>query len=191
VPDERYVLQVPSADGTSLRCTFIKSGQRFVHTMDCIFDGNAVPQVSSVDGIVDDPWPPSPPWQELHVHEQPERSPALMLVGRAGKSHWSMTVTVAPEQIAFVFDVACRIREMPAFLGSTYRAQWSEQSGPAAQIEAIATGQAQTPPAHVDTVGEQIVVQAPCTVELPATVRWKYRIALECGESSPPPLSDG
>jgi len=44
-----------------------------------------------------------------------------MLIGAAGKSHWSMCVSARDCDELF-FDVACRTEHPPEFLGNTYRA---------------------------------------------------------------------
>lgn len=93
-------------------------------------EGNA--QDGSVqDGHVemsDAHWPPSPPFQQLHVEDHGAGEIA-MLVGMAGTSHWSAAVTCTPR--GFEFDVACRIASSKGntgraertrlWLGSTYQ----------------------------------------------------------------------
>jgi len=47
----------------------------------------------------------------------------LLGVGQAGKSHWSISIEPLDFEgdAAFRFDVACRTRSHPSWLGSTYR----------------------------------------------------------------------
>jgi len=73
--------------------------------------------------------------------------PAVLGVGLAGRSHFSASVTACPDRPgALLFEIACRIREQPDWLGSTY-----------------------------DRGGERIRFAAPLVTEdLPATVRWAY-----------------
>ncbi|HEY2839290.1 MAG TPA: hypothetical protein VGJ26_09085 [Pirellulales bacterium] len=63
-------------------------------------------------------WPASPPVQEWH-DEARAGATALMAVGRAGRSHWSLSCEVTADGHA-TFDVAARISERPLRLGSSY-----------------------------------------------------------------------
>ena len=68
-------------------------------------------------------WPPSPPLQEINLHELGSSS-ALLGVGMAGKSHWSASVSTENEIV--VSDLACLVKEDDStnvnwWLGSTYR----------------------------------------------------------------------
>jgi hypothetical protein len=133
--------------------------------------------------LEDQIWPASPPWQELHVHEQ-HGFRALMLVGRAGTSHWSMAVSADDAQRAIVFDVACRLRSTPRFLGTTYAliapakaigegVEIGSKDEPARVLVkplAIDNGLSAMPDLHQGT----LVVRPLQTIELPATIRWKY-----------------
>jgi len=64
-------------------------------------------------------WPFSPPVQEWH-DETRGSATVLMAVGRAGRSHWSLSCEVSPDGL-LAFDVAARISEPPVRLGSSYR----------------------------------------------------------------------
>lgn len=109
------------------------------------------PVVESVEGPGpggDPRWPASPALQEVSSVEAAGR-PALLAVGAAGRSHFSASVTPDPRLADTVLvEVACRIVEPAAWLGSTYRVA----GGDAVRIEAAGGGSA------------------------PATVRWSYRI---------------
>lgn len=75
--------------------------------------------LESIEGEDSDPWPPSPPWQETHLDQHAAAGPVLMLLGRAGTSHWSASVEVAGPFA--VFDCACRVKAAPQRLGQRYR----------------------------------------------------------------------
>ena len=64
-------------------------------------------------------WPLSPPLQSFQLTEDGEGRPLMLATGLAGKSHWSLAVSVRGESL--LFDVACRTGAAPVFLGSTYR----------------------------------------------------------------------
>lgn len=124
-----------------LRVEFLPRGDRIAHTIYVVErgDGGGVgggdggggggdsagvwrPLLHSVESEADAAWPESPPLQELHVEERDGRSVAL-LVGRAGKSHWSASIGREFGQNggdALVFDVACRVSSRPQRLGSAY-----------------------------------------------------------------------
>ena len=167
-----HVLETKAVNGRHLRCTFSSAGETFAHAIEWS-DGDATHSVlTSVDGQRESAWPASPPWQELHVHEQADGSPAVMLVGRAGRSHWSMSVTVDSKGDGFLFDVACRLRETPKFLGNTYRAIDKRES---LRISPAACGDG--PLATVEERGESVVIDATPIAESRGTIRWAYVIA--------------
>jgi hypothetical protein len=67
----------------------------------------------------DDPqWPSSPPLVELAEMTLPQ-GPALLGVGLAGKSHYSVSITAEPEG-TLLFEFACRLATPAGWLGSTY-----------------------------------------------------------------------
>lgn len=70
----------------------------------------------------DEDWPASPPIQQLSLESINDR-PTLLGVGQAGKSHWSISIEPIDfeGEAALRFDVACRTRTDPGWLGSTYR----------------------------------------------------------------------
>lgn len=165
-----HAIETNAEDGKRLRCAFSSADGIFTHVVELI-EGDAVTMVlSSVESHDETPWPASPPWQELHVHQLANGSPALMLVGRAGSSHWSMSVTIDGDSL--LFDVACRLRESPVFLGGTYRLSSAERlvSISPVPIEEIA-------PLAIKEADEQIIIDSTDVGQAPATVRWAYRIA--------------
>lgn len=77
--------------------------------------------MSSVEGSADDSWPASPPLQDLHIEQRGDGQRVALLVGRAGGSHWSMSVEADNAAERLTFDIACRLRATPRWLGSTYQ----------------------------------------------------------------------
>lgn len=83
--------------------------------------------LASIEGDDQQLWPPSPPVQDLDRHQLSDGD-AMLGVGMAGKSHWSISASVAPhngtadqaEGGGFFFDMACLIKEAPELLGSAY-----------------------------------------------------------------------
>jgi hypothetical protein len=148
---------------------FTWSGDRWTHRV-----GPAGgPAWTSVDGpasnAADPRWPASPVLVELALVEA-AGGPAVVGVGLAGRSHFSLCVTPHPaggERL--LFEAACRIHEPAGWLGSTYR-------GPGGALREFRP--AATPPA------------------LPATVCWRYEFdaggpSAEPIPAAPPPAAGG
>lgn len=128
-----------------VRAVFSWSGDRWRHVI--VLDG--APWAESLEDQADGrdaAWPCSPPLVEVSMVET-ATGPAVLGVGLAGRSHFSASVTACPDRPdALLFEIACRIREQPGWLGSTY-----------------------------DRGGERIRFAAPLVAgDLPATVRWAY-----------------
>ena len=129
----------------AMQAVFSWSGDRWRHVI--LLDGT--PWAESLEDRADGrdaAWPCSPPLVELSAVET-ATGPALLGVGLAGRSHFSASVTACPDRPdALLFEIACRVREHPGWLGSTY-----------------------------DRDGERIRFAAPPVAgDLPATIRWAY-----------------
>ena len=74
--------------------------------------------LESVEGSASDDWPASPPLQNLSIEELAPGRRAALLVGMAGRSHWSASIEPVPGQAALLFDVACRTSDSDVSLGS-------------------------------------------------------------------------
>ncbi len=101
-----------SRDNLAVR--FERQGDRHAHVL--IAAQTMIGQ--SIEGRNDESWPSSPPLQQLSI-EDFGTGPVALLVGMAGRSHWSMSVETGED--GSVFDVACRVKGAPEQLGSTYR----------------------------------------------------------------------
>ncbi|NDC54430.1 MAG: hypothetical protein EBZ74_09115 [Planctomycetia bacterium] len=131
--------------GTTIRFTW--HHDRWAHEI-AFADGSSWRSVEAAEADGDPRWPASPVLVELSRLDGPD-GPALLAVGRAGRSHFSASVTGDPSRAdALRIDVACRVHEPPGWLGSTYRS-------PGGILRIAAPG----PPAHV-----------------PETVRWGYSL---------------
>ncbi len=104
------------AGGTSV--VFSWAGDRWRHVVTTA-DGRAFESIEpAADG--DPRWPASPPLVEISSVRTP-RGPAILAVGRAGRSHFSASIvpqSSPPDTL--LFEIACRLQETPARLGSTY-----------------------------------------------------------------------
>jgi hypothetical protein len=178
--------------GDRLQLRFARRGDRWEHSVQFRTAGHAVWQLDSDEGAADDGWPPSPPFQSLEMHTQPDGRKFALLVGMAGASHWSASIETDPVKKRIVFDVACRIKFEPQWLGSSYLLLDSNgldniaddgdvERFPAERprIETIALesrpdGSLPT----VETAGPKILVRpSNLSGRVPRTVRWKYAIS--------------
>jgi hypothetical protein len=131
MPANELFLEGPINEGHRLRIDFFKLADRYGHRLSVVLraeDGQEtlVPLAESVEGAPDDPWPPSPPLQSLTIEERDDTSKVALLVGMAGRSHWSASIAVeraTPSLFCYpVFELACRFTSQPTLLATTYRA---------------------------------------------------------------------
>ncbi len=120
-------LDAAGPSGNLLRVEFVWRGDRFCHVISAIgVDGDVVllldslEGLDSLDGTAADDWPPSPPLQSLHRETLAGGRQALLLVGAAGRSHWSASVEAGNDPATLTFDIACRAGGAAAQLGSEY-----------------------------------------------------------------------
>lgn len=131
----------------------------------------AVPaQDASMPLGVSPDWPASPAFTEVSLVET-ATGPALLAVGRAGRSHFSASLAaVQAEPDTIVAELACRVQEQPAWLGSAYQPLLDAgETGPSADWLAIRP--------------------APVTdLQHPATITWAYYLTV-AGIRAVPPAS--
>lgn len=77
--------------------------------------------LESLEGQSGDIWPGSPPLQQLLIESRAEAGHVALLVGMAGRSHWSLSVEPLADRIGFRFDAACRLSGPPEWLGHAWR----------------------------------------------------------------------
>lgn len=192
------------------RVDFVQSADRLEHAVFARDDRasddapNWIELFRAAESSADVAWPDSPPLQELHIEKHGARDVAL-LVGRAGKSHWSASIGFEPsstdhhpdiDQSQLIFDIACRTSAQPVQLGSAYELSpmlnWLGHK-PAAQPD-IASWQSitlLTPGGR----GWYLTVDHPATIlalpnarrfkikppplaeSPPATIRWRFSIS--------------
>ncbi|MFM7138138.1 MAG: hypothetical protein ACKO1M_13880 [Planctomycetota bacterium] len=142
------------ADKSSLRLhagstsiTFTWTSDRWEHEV-VVPDGRRWRSREGVDGPGDDPrWPASPPLVEVSLVAAGAR-PAVLGVGLAGRSHFSLSVVACPERPdTLLFEAAARVVEPGGWLGATYDGDEG--------LERVAAEAAGPPP---------------------VTIRWAYRI---------------
>lgn len=111
-----------------LRIDFFRLGDRCGHRLSIVlrdeYGGEAtISLAESVEGAPDVTWPPSPPLQSLSVEKLPDDGTAALLVGMAGRSYWSASITSNDfDRRMLKFDLACRFQAIPDLIGSEYQA---------------------------------------------------------------------
>src|SRR5947208_27348 len=103
-----------------LRVRFFSAADRYAHVIELTSDGRAWPLLESVEGSADDAWPVSPALQSCNIEKLPGDRGVALLVGMAGRSHWSLAaeVVTSAEGARLTFDVACRVSTLPDYLGN-------------------------------------------------------------------------
>jgi len=163
-------------EAAGLRAVFVRHGDRFAHRIE-VRDKEAqqwITAAESLEGTDDNHWPPSPPFQQLHVERRKEGE-VVLLVGMAGRSHWSAAVDVCPERKTLRFDVAVRVQAGAELLGSAYEIVAVQEA--AAVVATVSPGalMSGSMPAGSDFRFEPDVGEA---VTFPATICWKYSLRL-------------
>lgn len=160
-----------------LQIAFTRQGDRFAHEIALIDEAETQPLLHSLEGSDADIWPTSGVYQELHVEDRPAGVQVALLVGMAGKSHWSLSCEVDPASQTLSFEAACRVRELPKWLGSSY----AFASGVACEagVLRLPTGSCQfTSSAAIVESPESLCFIPDLRAEtLPHTIVWSYRLA--------------
>jgi hypothetical protein len=118
----------------------------------------------SIEGGPDEAWPASPPLQDLHFESRDGQKIAL-LVGQAGKSHWS--ASIEPCQRGAIVDVACRLKGAVGHVLSSYRLT----DGRSDWIRPDDDGAAKC---RVTVDGDRLEIVPASAAG--GTVRWRYRL---------------
>jgi hypothetical protein len=135
----------------------------------------------SEEGNSDEAWPASPALQSLHLEKRPDGTQMLMLVGMAGRSHWSMSVEADVARNRLSFDVACRLHERPDWLGSTYQRMTEAEKVWLAKGLTMTAWYGndrweKTGTAITCSSGRMQMAAGPMGEIYPQTVRWRYAI---------------
>lgn len=163
------VIEAVGSDGRVLRVDFVWRGDRYAHTVSMIdTDGAIVPLLKSIEGETDDNWPASPPLQTLSVENLIDKGRVALLVGMAGRSHWSASIESVHGEAKVVFDLACRHSEAPNRLGSYYL--------PASPLAPRRLSIESETASVLDASG--VIEIAPIVSEPRGTTRWRFAIRL-------------
>jgi hypothetical protein len=163
----------------SLMVTFQKRGDRYHHQIARTFVDIVNVIYGTREGTDDELWPPSPVLQSLHIEFRPAGVEAALLVGTAGRSHWSMSVETDPSKDRLLFDVACRIHDPPQWLGSTYHIA---AASPSNQLKFTSCHTDSAAPAceiHIDeSKGTVRIAPFIASQGGSQTIRWSYSVKL-------------
>ena len=197
MPNQRYTLSATGPKGITLRAAFNWWVDRYGHAISVVHASGKISTVlTSIEGDASEAWPASPPLQSISVEEVASGRNAALLVGMAGRSHWSASVEAIPGQAALVFDVACRIGTLPAKLGSRYTiAEGQLVSGPGdkkREFVAVLLGSLGVRVYREQVPGCEAKLRLPESGELvirpdvgetaTSTVRWRYRVEVRVKE---------
>ncbi len=181
-------LEVTNRRGRCLRATFLLQRDRYAHRIEVLEHGRVTICLTTEEGDADDQWPPSPPLQQYSTEAGGAGESVVLLLGMAGKNHWSASVESDATTATLVFDVACRVARRPRWLGSTYCVEppiTLDSQGTPSVVVGDRRAKAIVEPADaacttpVTQDGNRVMVApSPPDAPPPFTVRWKYRIRL-------------
>lgn len=114
-------LTTDATNGIRLQIEFLRLRDRYAHIISASVDGTNIPLLESIEGAPTDSSPPSPPFQNLSIEPIAADRRAALLVGMAGKGHWSASIEASQDASAFIFDIACRENSTSQSFSSTYR----------------------------------------------------------------------
>ena len=120
--DDIAILDAVDACGAGVRVAFYRHERRVAHRIALVSSAEVQWVLSSVEGDSREAFPPSPPLQQLAIEKLDGGRTAVLLLGMAGRGHWSVSVESRPSERAVRFDVACRARVVDqAGLHSVYQ----------------------------------------------------------------------
>lgn len=120
-----------AAGNLQLRITTLHD--RHGHAIEANINGSLVTLLESIEGDASQAWPTSPALQSLDITEL-DSGPVALLVGMAGRNHWSASYEARTSEEALILDWACRTTGEPGQLWTTYRL------GETVQLEITADG---------------------------------------------------
>jgi hypothetical protein len=182
-----------NAQGTGLGVALWRQGDRYAHALYAFGGAAETPLLlmASLEGNDREPWPTSPPLQQLIVEPREAGRNVALLIGMAGSSHWSLSIDVDSIGRLIVFEAACRCSTQPTEMGSRYRVrpvsrlsnrelQWHlPNSGQVELVWPDSRGQCQHgPPRQTDWIVRPMDLSPP---QWPATVRWNYAVRWRAG----------
>jgi hypothetical protein len=184
-----------------LRLSFdFSPGDRWQHRLDVLSDNEWRRLITSVEGLPDEPHPPSPAFQDLRLERIDSETAEVQLFGQSGQRVYSAAVRFDGSRDEIDFDVCCRLPRQQ--IGPPLVSSYSLPAGQ--RIESRAADSVQPrlwmPPIPIEigipalpnqspagwrigTMTTSVALQLGCFEVLPGaasksavTVRWRYVI---------------
>lgn len=194
---EQHSLDAVNKSGFGLRVEFFRQDNRWAHRVVVVQDAAKDVLLESCEGDDEQTFPPSPALQQADFRAPAEMPAVGLLLGMAGRNHWSLSVQAYPIERRLVFDAACACPyETDVRLGTAYalKTPWSIGTcgrvgrGQRLQLnvdlpsglQCICCGSAESGSDVTVCVDERNrhLVMRPTEDNWPGTVRWQYQIQL-------------
>ena len=134
------LLDAVNEHGDGLRVEFVRLGPRWGHRILGVERQQTRSLLHSIEGDETDSFPPSPALQQIDLQQLGDVT-AAMLIGMAGRNHWSICVEARPATRSILWDVACRGEcEDGHFFGSSYEPFASWQGGSESRVIDVSNG---------------------------------------------------
>ncbi len=104
---EQYSLDAVDTSGCGLRVVFFRCKDRLAHRIVVVHGAATDILFQSREGNGGQAFPPSPALQQADFQPRAKMPAVGLLLGMAGRNHWSLSVQAYPIQRRLVFDVAC------------------------------------------------------------------------------------
>jgi len=116
------VLEAIDSRRQGLRAEFFRTEGRWAHRLVTVNGFAQRVLLQSLEGGPHEAFPPSPALQQLAFQQLSPGHRVALLVGMAGKNHWSVSVEAFPDRRCLRFDAACRHQRVrDGDLGSAYQ----------------------------------------------------------------------
>lgn len=180
-------LDAVNVHGDGLCVEFFRLGPRWAHRVLAVERQFRRTLLESIEGDGSQSYPPSPALQQLVCQRREPAAPVALLVGMAGKNHWSVSVEAWAEQRVLRFDIASRYHDSAAAtLGSTYLAHdtWRRESNGQLETMSFAGVRYRLRPTQVDlTPLPEALIQSANMLQLRVVIdpdrrtqRWCYEL---------------
>ena len=193
-PEPVASVESVGTDGIVLRVEFLKVGDRLTHRFVALDEnGDSMVLLEAIEADLQEKWPCSPVLQELNLETVGEaRQLVAMLVGKAGQAHWSVVFRPTEDVSAarLVIEVACRVKSLPAWVGSSYslgkeveRLATEHCAGLETQLGSfrlltLPVDEPQISLCQLAIQQDRLVISAECSTggTAPTTIQWRYGV---------------
>ncbi|MHB8972938.1 MAG: hypothetical protein ACYC3X_08485 [Pirellulaceae bacterium] len=190
--EDLAILETVGADGIGLRLAFCRLAGRIAHRVALVLGSELHWLLASVEGDERQAFPPSPPLQQLAFTELGGGRRAALLIGMAGRNHWSLSAEAGADERLIRWEVACRApqADCPA-LGSVYQMLGSWQLSADADSAVVAVDRyrcclrplpcpGSDRAALLSVQRDRLAVFPPALADV-STHRWQYELLLAHG----------